>query len=230
MNYYEILGVEPTATKEEIKTAYQKRAAEYHSNEIPQELNEAYEVLSDPYAIELEETDREEVTENKLTMTTERAVRLLKAGNGGVKGWNQFRQRETYVPSLEGVDLSEVDLQSANFANVNLKGAKLGEANLKSANFSAAILSNSDLKDADARSANFSSANLQGVDLAGADARSANFSSANLEGANLKGANIYNSNFTKAKLCQANLTESIGYYYNKSSVKKKYDKLYANIN
>ncbi|MBC6417324.1 MAG: pentapeptide repeat-containing protein [Prochloron sp. SP5CPC1] len=210
MNYYEILGVEPTATKEEIKTAYQKRAAEYHSNEIPQELNEAYEVLSDPYAIELEETDREEVTENKLTMTTERAVRLLKAGNGGVKGWNQFRQRETYVPSLEGVDLSEVDLQSANFANVNLKGAKLGEANLKSANFSAAILSNSDLKDADARSANFSSANL--------------------EGANLKGANIYNSNFTKAKLCQANLTESIGYYYNKSSVKKKYDKLYANIN
>lgn len=54
-DYYEILGIPKTATQEEIKKAYRKKALENHpdvggSDEIFQEINEANEVLSDEEA------------------------------------------------------------------------------------------------------------------------------------------------------------------------------------
>jgi curved DNA-binding protein CbpA len=52
-NLYDVLGVKPTSTEDQIKQAYRKLAQEHHPDkggdaDFFQELNNAYSVLGDP--------------------------------------------------------------------------------------------------------------------------------------------------------------------------------------
>lgn len=66
-NYYFILGLAPEATQEQIRSAYRRRALELHpdltglGSEQFLELQEAYDVLSDPVRRQIYDRDAEEI-------------------------------------------------------------------------------------------------------------------------------------------------------------------------
>ena len=325
MNYYEVLGVESTATAEEIKEAYRNKAKELHPDTLTRdvnetvrklaeekfkELNHAYEILSDAdkkreydaelsnlqrtdlikrigdffdkgqlieavecakrlyvllpedaeccdiyaevlqaLAIALAETDtaenltqakeylttalevvksaeiKNQITANlellksrtgtsggretmegetqTIKITTERALQMLRGGEAGIKAWNQFRARESYIPSLEGVDLSGQRLYNANLSGANLKNSKFIKAMLGFVNFS-----NSNLAEGD-----FTEAILDNV----------NFNDAVLDSANLTSVRCYSSTFVNTNLQNAILNQSRGFIFT------FYDKKYSSI-
>ena len=89
-------------------------------------------------------------------------------------------QRIEPIVSLNGADLSEVDLRGAELIGADLSEANLTKADLSGASLGFANLYRTDLSGADLTKAKLSTADLSRADLGRADLRAADLSAANL--------------------------------------------------
>lgn len=132
MDYYEILGVEKTATKEEIKIAFRKKARQLHPdvNKAPdaedrfKELGKAYEVLSDDEKRQVYDRYGEEGINNSgfggggpFEYGFGGLNDIFEAFFGGSMGGFSSRQRDPNAP-IQGDDLRmdiQIDFKDAIF-------------------------------------------------------------------------------------------------------------------
>ena len=99
----------------------------------------------------------------------EQAEALLRAGESGIRQWNQRRSAGEAIPPLDGVNLSTAKLKGVDLQGANLSGANLSQADLSGANLSNSILRNAVLVEANLIGANLAGALLSGADLRGTD-------------------------------------------------------------
>jgi uncharacterized protein YjbI with pentapeptide repeats len=156
-------------------------------------------------------SERRESETQTIRITTERALQMLRGGEAGIKAWNQFRARESYIPSLEGVDLSGQDLRNANLSEANLKNSKFVKAMLGVVNFCNSNLAEGDFTEATMSDVDFSNADLKNSKFIKAGFTKVNFNDADLESANLTSVVCYSSSFVNANLQNAILNQSRGF-------------------
>lgn len=99
-------------------------------------------------------------------------------------GERRFEGIVLYRADLRGVDLPNIIMPTAHFANANLSGVNLQESCLKRVNFRGANLSGANLCIANLRGANLSYTNLKDANLY-AEMYGVDFTEANLSGAEL---------------------------------------------
>lgn len=145
-------------------------------------------------------------------MDRTRALYLLSNGPKTVAHWNSWRSRGEAVPdlprasfvrlSLLRVNLSDMDLELADFSHSRLIDATFRSSTLKRARFHRAMLDDAVFEKCDLTEVNFHNADLDGARLVGAHLLRVNFERANLCGADLREAVIEDCRF-KGVECDA---------------------------
>ena len=118
-NYYLILRLAPEATMEQIRSAYRRRALELHPDlsgiESDQflELQEAYDVLSDPARRAIYDREAEEVPIRRIGSARPAETVIARKRQGepltptrpaaGFEEMSLFRSFETFSPSLDEI-------------------------------------------------------------------------------------------------------------------------------
>jgi len=117
-------------------------------------------------------------------------VSILQEGAGQ---WNAWRLRNPEIrPLLYDATLDGFNLTGVNLANANMIRTHLRQANLSNSNFHEANLGGADLSHAILRSAHFCRTDLYETILAGADLDSANLQGTQLAKTDLRGAKLIN--------------------------------------
>ncbi len=190
-----------------VETYLKQALAVVHSRELRAQIEADLALLQHRKTTAAAEQPHTSSTTGDETITTARAVRLLQAGEAGIRAWNLFRQCETYVPDLSGVDLSGADLSETNLQGVKLHKAKLAGVQLTGSNLDGTDLSEADLSGAIADQASFVGANLDSVQWIDGSFKGTDFSEAQFNKATLNHANGQQAIFCAASLQQVQWIE-----------------------
>lgn len=158
-------------------------------------------------------------------MVDPKLITILKLGSEAWNSWREGQSDDVQIDlscinlataDLSYVNLSGIDLPKANLFRADLSFANLRESHLSNSNLSCTDLRYADLSDAGLLRANLSDVNLSkanlnrvylwNANLSGADLSEANLHSANLSDANLRGASLNSADLSETVLSATNLS------------------------
>ena len=210
--YYEILGLEPDCSSEEVKQAWRDLAQVWHPDRFPandrlqkkaqdklKEINEAFEGLKDLRPGQRRPTPERRTSKRRQSQWVRSVpdreaerdpLELLKSG---VQAWNMWRKKYSdLTPRLAGVrlprgDYTGVDLRDMDLSKSNFSDAALYKADLSGAKATGAVFTYGELSRATLIEVRFTRCNLSCADLSGVDLSRAHLVECDLRGANLVG-------------------------------------------
>ena len=122
---------------------------------------------------------------------------------------SQYPRANLFRANLSLANLTKIDLTNAHLFEANLSGANLKGAKLKWATVWSADITKGDLRNADLCDADLWEADLRGADLRGADLSYAHLVETNLTKANLTGCKIYGISAWGLKIDETEQTDLI---------------------
>lgn len=208
--YYEILGLEPGCSPEELKLAWRDLAQVWHPDRFPanerlqkkaqdklKEINEAFDALRDlkagrrPPNAEPRTSGRRDAQWASGGPGSEAERDPLDLLSSGVHAWNLWRNKYSdLTPRLAGIRIPRGDYTGLNLRYMDLSRSNFSEAALYKADLSGVTAANAVFTGSELNLATLIEARLTRCDLSNADLSAADLSRARLIECNLTRANL----------------------------------------